>query len=63
MQTKLLKDIEDFVKKKEEFEKFKQNEINNLNKERKNMLLDNKYISNERNQNKSLESEIKKMKK
>jgi len=63
LQTKLLKDIEDFVKKKEEFEKFKQNEINNLNKERKNMLLDNKYISNERNQNKSLESEIKKMKK
>ena len=63
MQTKLLKDIEDFVKKKEEFEKFKQNEINNLNKERKNMLLDNKYISNARNQNKSLESEIKKMKK
>ena len=60
LQTKLLKDIEDFVKKKEEFEKFKQNEINNLNKERKNMLLDNKYISNTRNQNKSLESEIKK---
>jgi len=60
LQTKLLKDIEDFLKKKEEFEKFKQNEINNLNKERKNMLLDNKYISNARNQNKSLESEIKK---
>jgi len=60
LQTKLLKDIEDFVKKKEEFEKFKQNEINNLNKERKNMLLDNKYISNARNQSKSLESEIKK---
>ena len=60
LQTKLLKDIEDFVKKKEEFEKFKQNEINNLNKERKNMLLENKYISNARNQNKSLESEIKK---
>ena len=60
LQTKLIEDIDDFVKKKEEFEKFKQNEINNINKERKNMLLDNKFILNIKNQNKSLELEIKK---
>lgn len=60
LQSKLFKDIEDFSKKKEEFEKFKQNEINNINKERKNMYLDNKNVSNTRNHNKLLESEIKK---
>jgi hypothetical protein len=55
LQEQLLKDIDDFTKKKEEFEKFKQNEINNLNKEKKNLLLDSKLIIN-----KSLELEIKK---
>jgi structural maintenance of chromosome 2 len=60
LQDKLFNDIDDFVKKKEEFEKFKQNEINNINKERKNMLLENKDILNVKNQNKSLELEIKK---
>ena len=60
LQKKLFNDIDDFLKKKEEFEKFKQNEINNINKERKNMLIDNKWIINIKNQNKSLELEIKK---
>ena len=60
LQSKLFNDIEDFSKKKEEFEKFKQNEINNINKERKNMFIDNKFINNLKNQNKSLEVEIKK---
>ena len=60
LQAQLFKDIDDFVKKKEEFEKFKQNEINNINKERKNMLLDNKFILNVKNQSKLLELEVKK---
>ena len=60
LQSKLFNDIEDFSKKKEEFEKFKQNEINNINKERKNMFIYNKFINNLKNQNKSLEVEIKK---
>jgi len=60
LQKKLFENIDDFTKKKEEFEKYKQNEINNLNKERKNMLLDNKFIMNAKIQNKSLELEVKK---
>lgn len=60
LQSQLFKDIDDFTHKKEEFEKFKQNEIGNINKERKNLLLDNKNIINLKNQNKSLEIEIKK---
>ena len=60
LQTQLFKDIDVFSKKKEEFEKFRQNEINNINKERKNLLIDNKNIINIKNQNKSLEIEIKK---
>ena len=60
LQKKLFENIDDFTKKKEEFEKYKQNEINNLNKERKNMLLDNKFIMTTKMQNKSLELEVKK---
>ena len=60
IQNKLLNDVKQFTIKKEEFEKYRQEELNKIKSERKKILSENKIINNIKFQNQSYAMTIKK---
>ena len=60
LQTKLINDVKQFTLKKEEFEKYRQEELNKIKNEKKKILTENKLINNIKIQNQSYAMTIKK---